>query len=66
MGMILTVLLNLKFEEMQEIGTPIFAKTKGKLQIHYLPKGVAFNYLSIHVYFYQGHYFLFKVMLCHN
>ena len=44
----LTVLLDLKCEEIQEIGTPIMAGTAEKFKIMYLPKGVEFNSLSIH------------------
>ena len=45
----LTVLLNLKCEKIQEIGTPIMARTDGKSKNLNLPKGVGFNSLSIHV-----------------
>ena len=51
MGIDLTVLLNLKCEEIQEIGTPIMAGTANKFKILNLPKGVEFNSLSIHVKF---------------
>ena len=47
----LTVLLNLKCGELQEIGTPILAETKDKFQIRNTPKGVEFNFISIHVNF---------------
>ena len=43
----LTVLMNLKCEEIWEIDTPIWAETKDKFQICNLPKGVEFNSLSI-------------------
>ena len=45
----LTVLLSLKCEEIQEIGTPIMAQTKVILKFRGLSKGVEFNSLSIHV-----------------
>ena len=45
----LTVLLNLKCEEIEEIGTPIMAQTKVILIFRELSKGVEFNSLSIHV-----------------
>ena len=47
----LTILLNLKCEEIQEIGTPIMTRTDDKFKILNLPKGVLFNFLSIHVKF---------------
>ena len=47
----LTVLLNLKCEEIQEIGTPIMAGTVDKYKILNLPKGVEFNSLSVYVKF---------------
>ena len=45
----LTVLLNLKCEEIQEFATPIMAESTDKFQIRKLPKGVEFHSLSIHV-----------------
>ena len=45
----LTVLLNLRCEEIQEIGTPIMARTVYKFKILNLLKGVEFYSLSIHV-----------------
>ena len=47
----LTVLLNLKCEEIQEIRTPIMAGTADKFKILNLLKGVEFNSLSINVKF---------------
>ena len=45
----LTVLLNHKCEEMQEIGNSIMARTDDKIKILTLPKGVELNSLSKHV-----------------
>ena len=45
----LTVLLNLKCEEIQEIGTPIMAQTKIILKFRKLSKGVELNSISKHV-----------------
>ena len=58
MEMDLTVLLNLKCEGIQEIGTPIMAQTKIIMKFRELSKGVELNSLSIfHTYkLYQVHY----------
>ena len=45
----LTVLFNLKCEEISEIGTPIMAQTKVIFKFRELPKGVELNSLSKHV-----------------
>ena len=45
----LTVLLNLKCEEIQEIGSAIMAQTKVILKFPELSKGVELNSLSKHV-----------------
>ena len=45
----LTVLLNLKCEEIEEIGTPIMAQTKIMMKFRELSRGVDLNYLSKHV-----------------
>ena len=45
----LKVLLNLKCEELWEIGTPIMAQTKVILKFRELSKGVELNSLSKHV-----------------
>ena len=45
----LTVLLNLKCEEIEEIGTPIMAQTKIIMKFRELSKGVELNSLSKHV-----------------
>ena len=44
-----TVLLNLKCEEIPEIGTPIMAQIKIILKFLEMSKGVEFNSLSKHV-----------------
>ena len=53
-------LLNLKCEEIEEIGTPIMAETTDKFQIRNMPKGVEINSLFIHVNFINVtiHYFM--------
>ena len=45
----LTILLNLKCEEIEEIGTPIMAQTKIIMKFPELSKGVELNSLSKHV-----------------
>ena len=45
----LTVLLNLKCEEIEEIGTPIMAQTKIIMKFRELSKGVELKSLSKHV-----------------
>ena len=57
----LTILLNLKCEEIQEIGTPIMAQTKIILKFRELSKGVKFNSLSIHVNLIYVTFFYFMV-----
>ena len=47
----LTVLLNLKCEEIQEIGTLINARTDDKFKIMNISKGVELYSLSIHIRF---------------
>ena len=55
----LTVLLNLKCEEIQDIGTTILAVTEDKFQNRNLPKYVELNSLCK---FYQVHYPLYHLM----
>ena len=45
----LTVLLNIKCEEIWEIGTPIMAQTKVIFKFRELSKGVEINSISKHV-----------------
>ena len=45
----LTVLLNLKCEEIEEIGTPIMPQTKIIMKFREQSKGVELNSLSKHV-----------------
>ena len=49
MELYLTVLLNLKCEEIEEIGTPIMAQTKIIMKFRELSKGVELSSLSKHV-----------------
>ena len=58
----LTVLLNLKCEELWEIGTPIMAQTKVIFKFRELSKGVEFNSVILyrmHMNLNLWHYLLF-------
>ena len=60
----LTVLLNLKCEEIQDNGTPIMARTDDKFKILNLPEGVEFNSISNSIHTcknYQGYNELFSI-----
>ena len=49
----LTVSLNLKCEDIQDIVTPFIAESKPKLKIRVLPKGVEINSLSMYFILYN-------------
>ena len=57
----LTVSLNLKCEEIEEIGTQIMAQTKDILKFRELSKGVELNSLSKHVNLIYLTYYYFMV-----
>ena len=61
----LTVLLNLKCEEIYEIGTPIMSQTKVIFKFRELSKGVELNSLSKHLnlIYLTFYYFMVKAII---